>query len=214
MPCAGAAASSTAHRERQGADLGLPGRPARIYPLSARSALFGGDPGFAAFTADFTAYLDQGRAADLRLSVAGQARRLARSLLDEVMLARHVAQMRTGSAAERVAQFAARLAAVGSRRQDAVDLAQAESARLLAELNAAAEQAVRDSAADVGRQMEALLVGDLRSAPASEIERTGRARLGEFAVQAAERWRQHQAEHLENSLARLDSGSPRTCKPN
>lgn len=181
------------------------GRPVRVYPLSARSALSGGDPGFAAFAADFAAYLDRGRAADLRLSVVAQVRRMAQSLLDEVILARHAARARTGSAAERVESFAARLAAVGGRRQDAADLAQGESARLLAELNAAAERAVREAAADVGRQMEALLMGDLESAQAGEIERAGRVRLAELAVQAAEQWRQQQAEHLENSLARLDS---------
>jgi Dynamin family len=182
------------------------GRPVRVYPLSARAALSGAaDPGFAAFEAAFTSYLDQGRAADLRLSVAAQARRLTQSLLDEVTLARHAAQMRTGSAAERVAEFAARLAAVDGRRQDAVDLAQAESARLLAGLNTAAEGAAREDAAGVGRQLDALLGGELAAAPASEIERTGRARLDELAVRAAERWRQQQAEHLENSLAQLDS---------
>jgi hypothetical protein len=182
------------------------GWPVHVYPLSARAALNGAaDPGFAAFEAAFTSYLDQGRAADLRLSVATQARRLTQSLLDEVVLARHAAQVRTGSAAERVAEFTARLAAVGGRRQDAADLAQAESARLLAGLNTAAEDAARGSAAEVGQQMEALLTGELGSASASEIQRTGRARLDELAVQAAERWRQRQAEHLENSLAQLDS---------
>jgi small GTP-binding protein len=54
------------------------GRTVRVYPLSARAALASGaDPGFAAFARDFTAYLDHGRAADLRLSVTGHARRLA-----------------------------------------------------------------------------------------------------------------------------------------
>ena len=105
----------------------------------------------------------------------------------------------------RVEEFAARLAAVGSRRQDAADLAAAESARLLAELNAAADRAARDCAASVGRQMEALLVGDLRSAAAAEIERTGRARLAELAVAAAEQWRGQQAGWLEEGLARLDA---------
>jgi Dynamin family len=184
---------------------GTAGRPLRVYPVSARSALSGGDRGFAAFAADFAAYLDQNRAADLRLSVAGQARRMTQSLLDEVLLARHAARARTGSAAERVGSFAARLAAVDIRRRDAADVAQGESARLLAELNEAAERAVREAAAQVGRRMESLLMGDLRSAPAGEIERTGWARLAEFAVQAAEQWRQQQAERLEDSLTRLDA---------
>ena len=182
------------------------GRPVRLYPLSARAALTDrGDPGFAVFAKDFTGYLARGRAADLAASVAAHARRLADSLRDETALTRHAAQMRTGAAAQRVDEFAARLAAVGMRRQDATDLAAAESARLLAELNAAAGQAVRACAATVGAQMEALLLGDLRSAAPTEIERTGRARLAELALTAAEAWRQQQAEHLEQGLARLDA---------
>ena len=182
------------------------GRPVRLYPLSARAALSSeDDPGFATFVKDFTSYLQQGRAADLRLSVAAHARRMAGSLADEVTLARHAAQMRTGAAAERVEAFGARLAAVDGRRQDAADLAAAESVRMLSELNTAAERVVRDCVARVGAEMEALLVGGLRLAAPAEIERTGRARLAELAVAAAETWRQQQAEHLEHSLARLDA---------
>ena len=182
------------------------GRPVRLYPLSARAALTsGGDPGFAAFATDFTGYLARGRAADLTASAAAQVRRLAVSLRDEVTLTRHAAQMRTGAAAQRVAEFTARLAAVAARRQDAADLAAAESARMLDGLNAAAEQAVRACAASTGAQMEALLLGDLRSAGAAEIERTGRALLAELAVAAAEAWRREQAESLEQGLARLDA---------
>ena len=185
---------------------GATGRPVRLYPLSARAALAdGGDPGFAAFAADFTTYLTQGRAADLRASVAAHTRRLAASLLDEATLARHAAQLRTGAAAGRVDEFAARLAAVRGRRQDAADLATAESARMLAALNESAERAVRECAGSVGAQLEALLVGDLRSAAPAEIERTGRTRLAGLAVTAAEAWRQQQAERLEEGLARLDA---------
>jgi Dynamin family len=181
------------------------GHPVRVYPLSARAALAGGgDPGFAAFAEDFATYLAQEGAADLQASVAAQVRRLAVSLRDEATLARQAARMRTGAAAQRVEEFG-RLAAVGLRQRDAADLAAAESARLLAELNAAADQAVRDCAASVGRQMEALLAGDLRSAAAAGIERTGRARLAELAVAAAEEWRGQQAGRLEEGLARLDA---------
>jgi GTP-binding protein EngB required for normal cell division len=181
------------------------GHPARVYPLSARAALSGpGDPGFTVFMADFTAYLDQGRAADLRLSVAAQARRMAAALADEVRLTRHAARQVTGSAAERVEEFAARLAAVSARRQDAADLAAAESARMLAELNASAQRAVRDCAGSIGARLEALLMGGLRTAGPAEIERAGRERLADMATGAAETWRQQQAELLEQGLARLD----------
>lgn len=182
------------------------GRPARVYPLSARAALSDrGDPGFAAFAGEFTAYLEEGRAADLRLSVAGHARRIAGSLADEAMVARRAAQMRSGAAAERVEAFRARLTAVAGRRRDAEDLAEAESVRLLTGLNEAAERAVREGTAHVSTQLNILLNGSLRSAPAAGIERRGRARLAELAVQAAEAWRQQRAERLEQGLARLDA---------
>lgn len=181
------------------------GRPVRLYPLSARAALTpAGDRGFAEFAADFSDYLDSGRAADLRLSVAGHGERLARSLLDEVELTRRAAQMRTGEAAGRVEAFRTRLTAVAARRQDAADLAAAESARMLGDLNEAAEQAAGEAARRVTADIERLLAGDLRAAQAAEIERTGRARLSERAVAEAEAWRQEQTVRLEDGLARLD----------
>jgi hypothetical protein len=110
------------------------GRPVRIYPMSARDALEGtGDAGFEAFAADFIAYLDHGRTADLRRAVAGHARRLACALRDEVLVERKAAELHGQQAAERVRAFAARLAAVAERRHDAADLAAAESRRMLAE---------------------------------------------------------------------------------
>ena len=181
------------------------GRPVWVYPLSARAALADdGDPGFTAFAADFTAYLQAGRAADLRLSVTAHARRLARSSRDEVDLARRARQLRSGQAAGRVQAFGARLAAVAGRRRDAADLAKAESARMLADLNAAADRAVREVTAGVAAELEAFCDGELRSATAGEIERAGRARLADLAGQAAERWRHGRAERLEEGLARLD----------
>ena len=85
------------------------GHPGRVYPMSARAALDGGDPGFAAFAADFTAYLAE-QGSDLAASATAHARRIARSLLDEVALTRRAGQMRAGNAARRVDQFSARLA--------------------------------------------------------------------------------------------------------
>ena len=181
------------------------GAPVRLYPLSARAALTkAADPGFARFAADFTGYLDSGMSSDLRLSVASHAERLARSLLDEADLTRRASRMRTGDAAERVEAFRARLAAVAVRRQDAADLAAAESARMLAGLNEAAERASREITRRVTADIDAVLAGDLRSADATSIERAGRARLAELAVAEAETWRQEQTLRLEDGLARLD----------
>ena len=180
------------------------GAPVRVYPLSARAALgAGGDPGFAEFRRDFLAYLDRGRHAGLRRSLAAQARRVAGALRDEAALTRQATRLRSGAAADRVDAFAARLAAVTERRQYAAGLVQGESARLLAALNDAAAAESADCAARIGAALEELLAGELQAAPAAEIERAGRAALVTIAVQAAEAWRQQQAQRLEQGLARL-----------
>jgi small GTP-binding protein len=182
------------------------GRPVRVYPVSARAALSAaGDKGFAEFAADFRAYLDTARTADLRRSAAAQLRRVADAGIDEVTLARRAADMRSSEAAGRVAAFAARLAAVRARGTEAADVAAAESRRMLAALNAAAAAETPRLTADLHATIGALLGGELAAAPPGEIERRGRSRLATLAVAAAESWRQAQRERLEHGLAALDS---------
>jgi hypothetical protein len=181
------------------------GHPGRVYPVSARAALDGGDPGFAAFAADFTAYLAQRGSSDLAASATAHARRIARSLLDEVALTRRAAQMRAGDAAARVDQFSARLAEAAVHSRDAVAIANAESARLLFALNDAAASDGPRLARQVTAQLDALLDGDLRAAAPGEIERLGRERLAALTVAAADAWRQDQCGRIEQGLASVDA---------
>ena len=181
------------------------GGPGRIYPVSARTALADGDPGFAAFAADFTAYLASNRVTDLRTSAVTQARRIARSLLDEVALTRRAAQLATGDAAGRVARFGERLAEVEVRGQDAVAVAGAESARLLKDLNDAAAADGPRLARDITRQLTEVLDGELETGTAAEIERQGRERLVALTVTAADAWRARRRDTLEQALARTDT---------
>ncbi len=181
------------------------GQPMRVYPVSARAALGAGDEGFADFAADFAAYLGAGRAADLRRSAAGQLRRLAGSLLDEVVLARRAAEMDSSDAAGRVAAFAARLTAVAERGTAAADLAGAESARMLADLNVAAEQEAARLTGRLRAAIGGLLSGELAAAPAAVIERQGRERLVRLVTDGAQAWREGWRERLEDGLARLDA---------
>jgi small GTP-binding protein len=182
------------------------GRPVPIYPVSARAALSAaGDPGFARFAADFAAYLDTGRAADLRRSAAAQLRRIAGAAIDEIALARRAAEMRSSDAAGRVAAFTARLAAVRERGTAAADVAAGESRRMLAELNASAEAEAGKLAAVLRAEIGGLLRGELAAAPPGEIERQGRARLAQLAVEGADSWRQARRERLEAGLTGLDS---------
>jgi small GTP-binding protein len=190
----------TARVARQAAD-----RAVRVYPLSARSALAeGGDAGFDAFAREFLAYLDADRASDLQLSAAGHLRRLAESLLDEVVLAQRAARMPGAEAAERVAAFAARLETVGARRTEAEDLAAAQSRRLLAGLDVAADEERRRLVTGLAARTAELLDGGFAAASPAEIERGARARLAEMTAEAVESWRQAQRENLEEGLRVLD----------
>jgi small GTP-binding protein len=181
------------------------GQSVSLYPVSARAALSpAGDAGFAHFAADFTAYLDTGRAADLRRSAAGQLRRIAGAEIDEIALAQRAAEMRSSDAAGRVAAFTARLAAVQERGTAAADLAAAESKRMLTALNEEAEAERVRLTTRLRATISGLLAGELASASPSEIHRQGRAALVQQAVDGAEAWRQAQRGKLEDGLASLD----------
>ena len=185
--------------------LGKAGHPGTVYPMSARAALGGGDVGFAAFEADFTAYLAARRKADLRASSIAQARRIAGSLLDEVAVTRRAAGMRAGDAADRVRRFSERLAEVTVHGRDAVIVVNGESGRLLIALNDAAETDGPRLGREISGQLEALLDGELRDAAAPERERRGRERLAALTVEAAETWRQERREAIERGLVAVDA---------
>ncbi len=177
----------------------------RVYPLSARNALSeAGDPGFAAFAADFTSYLDSGRVAGLELSLRRHALRIGQQLLDEVMLAQRAARLPGEQAAAQIAAFAARLDAVARRREDAEDRARAQSGRLLGALNEAAADAVPRLSAAVGAELTALLDGELAAAVPADIQRAGRTRLTGMVAEAVDSWRQQQAARLEDGLRDID----------
>ena len=184
---------------------GAPDGPGRIYPVSARAELAGGDPGFAAFAADFTAYLASSRVTDLQAAAVLRARRIARSLLDEVTLTQRAAQLAAGDAAARVTRFGERLAEVAIRGQDAVAVTGAESARLLEDLNDAAEADGPRLGRDIARQLEETLGGQLRTAAVAEIERQGRERLVALTIAAASAWRARRLDIIEQGLARTDA---------
>ncbi|MGH3299867.1 MAG: dynamin family protein [Trebonia sp.] len=181
------------------------GAPVRVYPLSARAALDGGDPGFGVFAADFKTYLARRRVLDLRTSAAAQARRIAGSLLDEVALTRRAAQLAAGDAADRVQRFGDRLAEVTVRGRDAVAVVNAESARLLMALNEAADADGPQLGGDVTGRLAETLDGELRAAASAVIENQGRERLVALTLAAASGWRAHWQQAIEDGLAHTDA---------
>jgi hypothetical protein len=185
---------------------GRPGREAgRVYAMSARAALDGGDPGFDEFAADFTAYLTSRRMADLRASAIAQARRIAQALLDEATLTRRAAELAAGDAADQVIRFGERLAEVAVRGQDAVAVVNAEAARQLTALNDAAGADGPRLSRQVGAGLGSFLDGELRTASPAQIERLGRERLVTLTLSAAETWRDRRRRLIEERLAQVDA---------
>ncbi|WP_300605424.1 dynamin family protein [Trebonia sp.] len=178
--------------------------PGRVYALSARAALNGGDPGFDEFTADFTAYLASRRMSDLRSAAVMRAERIARSLLDEVALTRRAAELAVGDAADQVDRFGERLTEVVVRGRDAVAVVNAESGRLLTALNEAAEASGPRLGGEVAGRLDEVLETELRDASPAEIERRGRERLAALTLAAAEAWREQRRQVIEDGLARTD----------
>ncbi|MFC0860892.1 dynamin family protein [Sphaerimonospora cavernae] len=177
----------------------------RVYPVSARRAAVGIETaGFAAFTADFADYLRQRRATDLRTSIALQACGLVRHQLDEIYLAQRAGQMRAGEAAGRLTRFHDLLNTVHHHRHDAVDLASGESRRMLAELNASAEQQTRTLSDQVRTDLERYLSTELSAAGAGEIEEQGREHAVTLIRDVVEQWRDQQGRRLEGGLSALD----------
>ena len=179
--------------------------PGRLYPMSASAALQGGDPGFAAFAADFTAFLAARGTADLTRSAIAQARRIAAALLDEVAVARRTARSDATDVPGRVEQFRVRLAGAATSSRGAVTVVNGESARLLLALNDAADADASRLRRLIASQLDALLDGELRAAAPADIERLGRERLLSLTLEAVGAWRQQQQAGIEQGLGRLDA---------
>jgi len=180
-----------------------PGGP-RLYPMSASAAQQAGDPGFAAFAADFTAYLAAGRAADLTQSAIAQARRVAFALLAEATAARRAARSRATETAARAEQFSTRLAAAAKGTRDGVHVVNGESARLLFALNDAADADVLRLRRSIASQLDVILDGELSATSPAEIGRLGLNRLASLARAEVSAWQQRQQASIRQTLSRLD----------
>ncbi len=181
------------------------GIPARIYALSAVAALDGGDPGFAAFTADFTAYLEDGRVSDLRRAAIAQARRVAGSRLDEITQARRAAQAAASAAADRVERFVALLAEAVIEPCKAVTAVSSGSARLLFALNDSADEIAASLVASLATRLDAAQRGELRRARATDIQQRGRDWLAASAAAEVASWYEHRKADIEVGLAALEA---------
>ena len=178
--------------------------PAPLYPMSAWHAQHGGDPGFAAFAADFTQYLAASRVAELTRSAVTQGRQTATALLADVAAARQSARSGAADTVARTELLSTRLAEAAKSTRDGVTMVGGESARLLFALNDAAESDLPRLRRSIAAQLDAVLNGELGAVSAADVGRLGRERLASITGQAVTVWQQQQQDRISQALSRLD----------
>ncbi|MCS0603701.1 dynamin family protein [Streptomyces sp. LP11] len=151
-----------------------------------------------------TGYLAEHRDTDLLRSLTARTRRLAVGLLDEVLMARAVADLDASRREQRVAALRAQLDALARRRQEAADLIRAEGRRALADVDEAARDAGPALTGAVRDAWSAVWDEESGGRPRREREAEGRRRLADLTRDAVDAWRLAREEELTDRLSALD----------
>lgn len=104
--------------------------------------------------------------------------------------------LHTRAQAARIEAFTTCLSTLAERREDARDLARAQIAHLLGELNAAASTKIEASAARLLGGLETRLTGDGAALTAGQLEARGEQIVLDGATRVAEAWRREHAAAL------------------
>lgn len=148
-----------------------------------------------------TAIRDSGLA-DLVVSVAAAAQRVAEGLLDETTLTLRARQLLAQERSGQVARFVQRLDALGALRDEALAVARGEGLtqrRALDESAASSERQLSTTALiTLNRALDE--AGDVDTA---QLEARGAAALGQFIRSQVDGWREQRAHEIDDALLRL-----------
>ncbi|MEU6284389.1 dynamin family protein [Streptomyces sp. NPDC047028] len=151
-----------------------------------------------------TGYLTGHRDVDLLRSLTHRTRQLAAGLLDEVLMARAVADLDASRRQQRVAALRAQLNMFGQRRAEATDLVRSQGRHALTEVNTVAQEASPLLTAQVTTAWSTVWEQESGHWPRREREAEGRRRLVEVTRDAVDAWRREQEQQLTDRLAALD----------
>ncbi|MGH3493514.1 MAG: dynamin family protein, partial [Sciscionella sp.] len=180
-----------------------------VYLCSTRQALDGakgasGEIGLREFRNAFEDYLAEGRSVGLLDAAANHAAELVGLLLDEQRLTLRTMELREEAATERVEQFSAKLGALSKHHRDAGDRVRGEAARLLAELNAAAEAITVRARGELTRRVRADLADLAETGSPRDIATQGQDWIEHTVVPHVDAWRQRRATLLQDRLDELE----------
>lgn len=177
------------------------GETVPIFVCAAREGVRRGVDDLAAA---LTAYLAEHRDTDLLRSLTHRTRQLAAGLLDEVLMARAVAELDASRRNEHLTALRAQLDDLGQRRAEAGDLVRAQARHVLDEVNAAAQEAARSLTAQVASAWSTVWEEESGGWSRREREAEGRRHLVELTREAVDAWRGAQETQLTERLAALD----------
>ncbi|MEU6497107.1 dynamin family protein [Streptomyces sp. NPDC046984] len=180
---------------------GALGEPVTVFVCAAREGV---RRGIDDLVAALTGYLFEHRDADLLRSLTHRTRQLAVGLLDEVLMARAVADLEASRQHHQVAALRTQLDALEQRQAEADDLIRAEARHALTEVNTAARASAQALTAQVTAAWNAAWEEEAGGWARREREVGGRRRLVELTREAVDDWRREQEERLTSRLTTLD----------
>jgi len=175
------------------------GRPVAVRACSARAGA--ADPGFAAFTAELDAYLDQCGERDIDSAADGHLARALSAMVDSRRIRVRALELTAAGKQHRVEELRVRLAAIAERRRDIADRCAGSLSRLRGDLDRSAADAVAPISRACRRSLDERWATDLNGLEPAAAEDQARDAVTSFIAGAVDRWRTDQTTTLEAGLA-------------
>ncbi|MEU9426872.1 dynamin family protein [Streptomyces sp. NPDC048342] len=173
-------------------------------PVFVCAARAGARRGIDELASALTGYLAEHRDADLLRSLTHRTGQLATGLLDEVLMARAVADLDASRRTEHITALRTQLDALDQRRAEAGDLVRAQARRILAEVNTRAEQAAPVLTEHITAAWTALWQEHATHWARRQREAEGRRHLVALTRETVDAWRREQEELVTGQLAATD----------
>lgn len=175
-----------------------------IHPLSARAerSCPGGEPGFARFLRDFSAYLRADASADLRRSVAGHAARIAQGVIEIQEATLAALAVSEEELADRLSRFRAAQAEVERQRVETAAVATEEFRRLQRGIDGSAAEVIAAEGPPLIRAVVRSV--EANDGAASAMERDALAEAARGIERIVEDWRAARAAELDEAVRALD----------
>lgn len=177
------------------------GRPMPVRACSARAG--DADPGFAAFTAELSDYLDRHGERDIDVAAAGHLVRALTGMLDARLVRVRALELAAAGQQDRVDQLVARLIAITERRLDIGDRCTGSLSRLRESLDRSAAAVVTPIARGCRQHLQERWDAELTSLPPADVEDRARAVVTAYIADAVDQWRATQVSSLERGLAEV-----------